>query len=89
MQYKVFMNVKRLAQRVCILREQITTYAQNKCCQHYFIYMLKFSFDLNKNWIKRQPARLDWDRCVMMGLIGFTVGFVGFLLHQLIDLIMG
>ncbi|XP_028399217.1 chloride channel protein C-like [Dendronephthya gigantea] len=41
-----------------------------------------------KNWIKRQPARLDWDRWVMMGLIGFTVGFVGFLLHQLIDLIM-
>ena len=31
--------------------------------------------------------RLDWDRWIMMGLIGFTVGFIGFLLHQLIDVI--
>ncbi|XP_041457216.1 chloride channel protein C-like [Lytechinus variegatus] len=40
-----------------------------------------------KNWLKQQPARLDWDRWVMMGLIGFTTGIVGFLLHQMIDLI--
>ncbi|XP_066289417.1 chloride channel protein D-like isoform X1 [Branchiostoma lanceolatum] len=40
-----------------------------------------------KNWIKRQPSRLDWDRWVMMGLIGFTVGFLGFLLHQIIEII--
>ncbi|XP_048583909.1 chloride channel protein D [Nematostella vectensis] len=40
-----------------------------------------------KNWLKRQPSRLDWDRWVMMGLIGFTVGFIGFLMHQLIDVI--
>jgi len=40
-----------------------------------------------KNWLKLQPQRLDWDRWVMMGLIGFTVGIVGFLLHQFIDLI--
>lgn len=32
-------------------------------------------------------SRLDWDRWIMMGLIGFTVGFIGFLLHQLIDVI--
>eukprot|EP00058_Branchiostoma_floridae_P014365 XP_002599853.1 hypothetical protein BRAFLDRAFT_95543 [Branchiostoma floridae] len=40
-----------------------------------------------KNWIKRQPSRLDWDRWVMMGLIGFSVGFLGFLLHQIIEII--
>nr|XP_009858717.1 chloride channel protein C-like [Ciona intestinalis] len=40
-----------------------------------------------KNWVREQPRRLDWDRWVMMGLIGFSVGIVGFLLHQLIDLI--
>ena len=34
-----------------------------------------------------QPARLDWDRWLMMGLIGFSVGILGFLLHQIIDLI--
>lgn len=31
--------------------------------------------------------RLDWDRWVMMGLIGVTVGLIGFLLHQSIDVI--
>jgi chloride channel 7 len=40
-----------------------------------------------KHWLKRQPRRLDWDRWVMMGIIGFSVGFVGFLLHQAIDAI--
>lgn len=39
-----------------------------------------------KDWLTRQPSRLDWDRWIMMGLIGFCVGIVGFLLHQLIDL---
>lgn len=32
-------------------------------------------------------VRLDWDRWVMMGMIGFVVGIIGFLLHQFIDLI--
>ncbi|XP_073241792.1 chloride channel protein C-like [Porites lutea] len=40
-----------------------------------------------KNWLKQQPSRLDWDRWVMMGMIGFSVGFIGFLMHQLIDVI--
>lgn len=40
-----------------------------------------------RNWLRQQPARLDWDRWVMMGFIGFAIGFIGFLLHQLIDLI--
>ncbi|XP_077983366.1 chloride channel protein C-like [Glandiceps talaboti] len=40
-----------------------------------------------KNWLRKQPARLDWDRWVMMGLIGFTVGMIGFLMHQFIDVI--
>lgn len=31
--------------------------------------------------------RSDWQQWLMMGLIGFTVGIIGFFLHQLIDLI--
>jgi hypothetical protein len=27
---------------------------------------------------------MEWDRWCMMALIGFTTGFVGFLLHQII-----
>lgn len=30
---------------------------------------------------------MDWDRWAVMGIIGFAVGIVGFLLHQTIDLI--
>merc|ERR1719244_1201336 len=37
--------------------------------------------------VSRTETRLDWDRWVMMGLIGFTTGVTGFLLHQFIDLI--
>ncbi|XP_065836634.1 chloride channel protein C-like [Oscarella lobularis] len=40
-----------------------------------------------KEWLRKQPRRLDWDRWIMMGLIGFSVGFVGFLLHQCIDVL--
>ncbi|XP_002739329.1 chloride channel protein C-like [Saccoglossus kowalevskii] len=40
-----------------------------------------------KNWLRKQPARLDWDRWVMMGMIGFIVGIIGFLIHQCIDVI--
>ncbi|XP_074645246.1 chloride channel protein D-like isoform X2 [Tubulanus polymorphus] len=43
--------------------------------------------EVYKHWLKRQPRRLDWDRWIMMGFIGFAVGFIGFLLHQLIDII--
>ena len=38
-------------------------------------------------WLSSQPARHDWDRWVMMGLIGFFTGITGFLLHQIIDVI--
>ncbi|XP_064610554.1 chloride channel protein C-like [Liolophura sinensis] len=39
-----------------------------------------------KYWTKRQKSsRFDMDRWVMMGLIGFSVGLIGFLLHQLIE----
>ncbi|KAM7450840.1 hypothetical protein ABFA07_001533 [Porites harrisoni] len=40
-----------------------------------------------KNWLEQQPSRLDWDRWLMMGMIGFSVGVIGFLMHQLIDVI--
>ena len=40
-----------------------------------------------QQWLQRQPARLDWDRWVVMALIGVTVGLLGFLLQQIIHLI--
>eukprot|EP00117_Sycon_ciliatum_P020983 scpid66345/ scgid0160/ Chloride channel protein D len=40
-----------------------------------------------KVWLRNQPQRFEWDRWVMMGMIGFCTGMVGFLLHQLIDVI--
>jgi len=39
------------------------------------------------SWLAGQRGRLDWDRWVMMGLIGFCTGITGFLLHQVIDVI--
>lgn len=29
--------------------------------------------------------RTDWDQWIMMALIGFSVGFIAFLLHQIIE----
>ena len=38
-------------------------------------------------WLREQPGRSDWDRWIVMGIIGVCVGMIGFFLHQLIDLI--
>ena len=39
-------------------------------------------------WLKRQSRRKNnWDKWVMMGLIGLVTGLTGFFLHQFIDLI--
>lgn len=40
-----------------------------------------------RQWLHQQPARIDWDHWVMMGLIGFLVGTLGFFLHQFIDIL--
>ena len=39
------------------------------------------------SWLAGQQFRTDWDRWLMMGLIGFLTGITGFFLHQIIDLI--
>ncbi|XP_069587415.1 chloride channel protein D-like isoform X2 [Ranitomeya imitator] len=41
--------------------------------------------DAYKTWRKLKPHRSDWDRWVMMALIGTVVGTVGFFMHQIID----
>jgi len=38
-------------------------------------------------WLTKQPTGREWDRWLLMGIIGFIVGITGFLLHQVIDLI--
>ncbi|KAM8966882.1 chloride channel protein C-like [Pelodytes ibericus] len=38
-----------------------------------------------KTYLQEKPHRTDWDRWLMMGLIGVVVGSLGFLMHQTID----
>ncbi|XP_060098955.1 chloride channel protein C-like [Heteronotia binoei] len=38
-----------------------------------------------KKWLQGQTYRMDWDRWLLMGLIGIVVGTLGFLIHQIID----
>ena len=39
-------------------------------------------------WLKQQSRRRsNWDKWVMMGMIGLVTGLTGFFLHQFIDLI--
>ena len=42
---------------------------------------------IKKKCVIHLLIRLDWDRWIMMGIIGFLVGIVGFLNGQLIHLI--
>ncbi|XP_066434171.1 chloride channel protein C-like [Eleutherodactylus coqui] len=39
-----------------------------------------------KTWRKLKPHRSNWDRWVMMALIGLVVGTVGFFMHQILDM---
>ena len=38
-----------------------------------------------KRWLSRQPYMRQWDRWLMMGLIGLSTGFVGYAMYTLID----
>nr|XP_014432999.2 chloride channel protein C-like [Pelodiscus sinensis] len=38
-----------------------------------------------KKWLQEKTYRTDWDRWLLMGLIGIGVGMLGFLTHQIID----
>ncbi|XP_061467311.1 chloride channel protein C-like [Rhineura floridana] len=38
-----------------------------------------------KKWLQGQTYRMDWDRWLVMGIIGIVVGTLGFLIHQIID----
>ncbi|KAG8570871.1 hypothetical protein GDO81_011457 [Engystomops pustulosus] len=41
--------------------------------------------EVYKTWLKLKPHSSEWDRWLMMGLIGIVVGTVGFFMHQIID----
>ena len=43
--------------------------------------------DVYLTWLKQQPRRNNWDKWVMMALIGLLTGVTGFFLHQIIDVI--
>ncbi|XP_061304500.1 chloride channel protein C-like [Pezoporus flaviventris] len=38
-----------------------------------------------KKWLQGKTYRKEWDRWLLMGLIGAAVGMLGFLVHQIID----
>nr|XP_025958771.1 chloride channel protein D-like [Dromaius novaehollandiae] len=38
-----------------------------------------------KKWLQEKTYRTEWDRWLLMGLIGIAVGMLGFLTHQIID----
>ncbi|KAM4684536.1 chloride channel protein C-like [Amazona ochrocephala] len=38
-----------------------------------------------KKWLQEKTYRNEWDRWLLMGLIGTAVGMLGFLVHQIID----
>ncbi|KAK2527805.1 chloride channel protein C [Columba livia] len=38
-----------------------------------------------KKWLQEKTHRKEWDRWLLMGLIGTAVGMLGFLTHQIID----
>ncbi|KAM9200256.1 chloride channel protein C-like [Mergus octosetaceus] len=38
-----------------------------------------------KKWLQEKAYRKEWDRWLLMGLIGTAVGMLGFLTHQIID----
>ncbi|XP_059079772.1 chloride channel protein C-like [Tigriopus californicus] len=40
-----------------------------------------------RKWLKSRPLGMEWDRWLVMGLIGVLVGALGSLLHQVIDII--
>lgn len=40
-----------------------------------------------RKWLKKRPLGMEWDRWLVMGLIGILVGALGSLLHQVIDII--
>ncbi|XP_063180068.1 chloride channel protein D-like isoform X2 [Chroicocephalus ridibundus] len=38
-----------------------------------------------KKWLQEKTYRKEWDRWLLMGLIGTAVGMLGFFIHQIID----
>ncbi|KAM9387411.1 chloride channel protein C-like [Phaethornis superciliosus] len=38
-----------------------------------------------KKWLQEKTYRKEWDRWLLMGIIGTAVGMLGFLTHQIID----
>ncbi|XP_048452082.1 chloride channel protein C-like [Rhincodon typus] len=44
--------------------------------------------DIYKKWLQRKPYRSDWDYWFMMGLIGISIGVLGFLVNQTIDILV-
>ncbi|KAM9223217.1 chloride channel protein C-like [Leptosomus discolor] len=41
--------------------------------------------EVYKKWLQEKTYRKEWDRWLLMGIIGTAVGMLGFLTHQIID----
>ncbi|EDV27121.1 uncharacterized protein TRIADDRAFT_54756 [Trichoplax adhaerens] len=60
---------------------------QEKLSEYESFDYLSPQSDSYQDWLRTASVQVEWDRWLMMGLIGFAVGVVGWLLHQFIDLI--
>ncbi|XP_025056823.1 chloride channel protein C-like isoform X2 [Alligator sinensis] len=59
---------------------------KNECLATYeSLDYLPSHSEAYKKWLQEKAYRTDWDRWLLMGLIGIGVGMLGFLTHQIID----
>ncbi|XP_018425385.1 PREDICTED: chloride channel protein C-like isoform X1 [Nanorana parkeri] len=67
--------------------DSVNVYHQKKelPATHESLDYLPSHSEVYKTWLQENPHRSDWDRWLMMALIGVVVGILGFLMHQIID----
>ncbi|XP_072425660.1 chloride channel protein C-like [Chiloscyllium punctatum] len=61
---------------------------QENLALHESLDYLPSHSDIYKKWLREKPYRSDWDYWFMMGLIGISVGILGFLVNQTIDILV-
>nr|XP_056710733.1 chloride channel protein D-like [Euleptes europaea] len=74
-------NNSRSCSRSACLREE----ERERLSIHESLDYLTSHSKVYKKWLQGQTYRMDWDRWLLMGLIGIIVGTLGFLIHQIID----
>uniref|UniRef100_A0A8D2IQI6 Chloride channel protein n=1 Tax=Varanus komodoensis TaxID=61221 RepID=A0A8D2IQI6_VARKO len=74
-------DYRSCSQRRTFLQEK----EKEQLSMHESLDYLPSHSSVYKKWLQGQTYRMDWDRWLMMGIIGIAVGTLGFLIHQIID----